>query len=385
MPAQDASWDRWSRAGEDPGKDRLWNYNDPSYWEPKQVPRRIAFFRHNYLAIYFNISTTIGTWKFLEGDERLSNQPVWFYNGENNQICALTFTGQGIINDADSIKVIIQNNSQATINFTSGSVAGTRQCPPWYGCTEINNSGHLYFKDKSSAGVSTINNLGFLSFSGDSTAYRSTITNNAPLIFTDRSTAGNATITNQNGPLTFDGSSTVGNATITNQQWINFTSHSTAGNSVINNAGAIYFRNNSRGSSATINNAGKVFFEDFTILDTVVLNNTSADAVVDLSSSKVNRQFESAASIAGGGTFLLGASVFRVSSNKDSTVTGAISDGGQFGGKGAVFVKEGTGKLTLDGKNTWTGETFVSGGTLVANGKTLRPGRYGPPPGFLPK
>ena len=92
-----------------------------------------------------------------------------------------------------------------------------------------------------------------------------------------------------------------------------------------------------------------------------------------------------AASIKGAGSFLLGSSQFNVGLNNDnSEVTGAISDGGHFGGKGATFGKVGTGTLTLDGKNTWTGDTIVNGGKLVANGKVLGPGRYGPPPEFRP-
>jgi len=138
--AQDAHWEYKERGD--------YNYNDARNWYPQQVPTGTAEFPYNNFSIYLNISTTIGTWKFTEFSP--SKQPLKFTNGENNQIGALTFTGQGIINDGDSAnntKAIIQNNSQATLNFTNGSVAGTRSCASYYGCTQINNSGYLYFRE----------------------------------------------------------------------------------------------------------------------------------------------------------------------------------------------------------------------------------------------
>src|SRR6516165_5010661 len=133
--AQDAHWEYKERGD--------YNYNDARNWYPQQVPTGTAEFPYNNFSIYLNISTTIGTWKFTEFSP--SKQPLKFTNGENNQIGALTFTGQGIINDGDganNTKAIIQNNSQATLNFTNGSVAGTRSCASYYGCTQINNSGY---------------------------------------------------------------------------------------------------------------------------------------------------------------------------------------------------------------------------------------------------
>jgi autotransporter-associated beta strand protein len=225
-------------------------------------------------------------------------------------------------------------------------------------------------------------------------AARVVLTNNGQVKFDDFANPGVITIIN-GGDMSFCSRTTqqcgagLGNAKVTNNKTrkIHFVKTGTAGNSVIDNAGAIFFKDNGSGGDATINNSGTVFFQDFSASASVVLNNTSADAVVDLSSSKVNNKPMSAASIEGRGKFLLGSSVFTVGmNNKDSTVKGAISDGGQFGGTGASFVKEGTGTLTLAGENTWTGPTIVkeNGGKLVANGKELGPGRYGPPPEFRP-
>jgi autotransporter-associated beta strand protein len=232
---------------------------------------------------------------------------------------------------------------------------------------DVRNAARLLFGiGRSDGGPLNANiiNSGEIIFQSSTSANTSTIANNGTLLFAE--TAGKSTITNS-GALDFGVFGSAGSSTIVNK-----------------NGGTINFQLRSSGANATINNSGKVFFKDDSRSASVVLNNLSADAVVDLS-SKVPKKPMSAASIAGAGTFFLGSSVFKVgSNNQDSTVTGAISDGGQFGGKDASFVKEGTGKLTLNGKNTWTGDTIVNGGKLVANGKELGPGRYGPPPEFRP-
>src|SRR5205823_5867569 len=71
----------------------------------------------------------------------------------------------------------------------------------------------------------------------------------------------------------------------------------------------------------------------------------------------------STGSIAGAGSYILGAKQLTTSGNDDSTtVSGVIS------GIGGSLVKQGTGALTLSGTNLYTGSTTVNAGTLLVNG-----------------
>ena len=82
-------------------------------------------------------------------------------------------------------------------------------------------------------------------------------------------------------------------------------------------------------------------------------------------------------SIAGSGTYFLGANTLTVGGNNMSTtVSGSIADGGQSGGTGGSLVKVGGGTLTLTGANSYTGTTSVNGGTLQI-GTTGTPGTVG--------
>jgi len=218
------------------------------------------------------------------------------------------------------------------------------------GSANITNNYGLEFNDTSTAGNATItnndnNNGGYLYFNATSTAGSATITNNSGLSFYDSSTAGNAGISN-NGDLYFDGASTAGSATITNDGSLNFANNSTAGSATIINSGDVYFGNSSTaGSAAIINDGSRVDFSAST--------GPSGDNRI------------SAGSIAGAGTYYLGANELTVGSdNRSTTVSGVIADGGFGGGAGASLVKVGTGTLTLTGAVTYTGDTIVNAGTL---------------------
>lgn len=75
-----------------------------------------------------------------------------------------------------------------------------------------------------------------------------------------------------------------------------------------------------------------------------------------------------AGSIEGSGLIFLGQYNLSVGSNNlDTSFSGALQDGGAYGGTGASLTKIGTGTLTLSGANTYTGGTTVSAGTLLVN------------------
>jgi outer membrane autotransporter protein len=135
-----------------------------------------------------------------------------------------------------------------------------------------------------------------------------------------------------NSTMTFHGGTSAGNANvnITNTHNLIFTANSTGGNAAITNTNTVDFS-----QSTGLNNDGKL----------------------------------SAGSIAGAGTFELGADQLTVGGNNQSTtVTGVIADGGGAGGTGASLVKIGTGTLTLAGANTYTGPTTVMAGALALTG-----------------
>ena len=261
-------------------------------------------------------------------------------SGANTYSVGTTINGGtlqlGTAVSAGAIQGAATVNAGGTFNVVNADTSGI---------ATITNSGITFFRNGTSAGSATVTNNHYLYFLNSSTAGSANITNNFGLFFNDSSTAGGSAITN-NGGLNFNNTSTAGNATITNNGGLNFNNSSTAGNATITNNGNLNFNNTSTAGNAAVAN--------------------SAVAVTDFSSSfgPNGHGKLSAGSIAGGGTFNLGANELTVGSNNLSTVvSGVIS------GSGGSLVKIGTGTLTLSGANTYTGGTTISSGTLqVGNG-----------------
>jgi fibronectin-binding autotransporter adhesin len=65
------------------------------------------------------------------------------------------------------------------------------------------------------------------------------------------------------------------------------------------------------------------------------------------------------------GVVSMGSSVLTIDQAADTVFRGALLDGGFVGGEGARLVKTGSGSVTLDGSNEYTGSTTVSNGTLI--------------------
>lgn len=213
----------------------------------------------------------------------------------------------------------------------------------------------------------TFDVAGSVTFTGAGIAINggsATITSDT-LVFGNTSTAGRASITNDDF-LKFFNSSSAGNATITNNHTVIFDDTSTAGSAAITNNDALIFRHSSTAGSATITNNGSLAFSDASTADNAAITN-NAGGTVDFSATTgpAGDGKLSAGSIAGAGSFFLGADEVTVGGNDTSTtVSGVISDGGGAGGSGGSLVKVGTGTLTLSGANTYTGATTINSGTL---------------------
>ena len=222
-----------------------------------------------------------------------------------------TFTNNG----APTSVTISGPTSIGTIQFTAGAPAYSFTVN--FALFEINGSGVV----NSSATAASFTNNGAITFINASSAGNSMIVTNGGFLlsFSDTSTAGNATITTNNGAQT------------------QFTTNSTGGN------------------ARFITNAG----------GTVDFSGTSGPA----GDGRIT-----AGSIGGAGTYLLGSNQLTVGSNNlSTTLSGAIQDGGTFGGSGASLVKVGSGTLTLSGNNTYTGATTINAGTLAAASDTALP------------
>ncbi|MFL9823997.1 autotransporter domain-containing protein [Rhodoplanes sp. SY1] len=358
--AQDATWLT------NPVSDR---YNLAANWSTGSVPTGTAYFDTSAVtALLFSGNTTVGGWTFNGGASNYS-----FIN-----LLQITFDGAGIVVNGGSATI----DNRGSLYFTNTSTAGgasitNRGSLDFFStgtagsATIINDDGWVTFYDHSTAADASITNsaLGRVYFSNASTAGSATITNDSVLFFQNVSTAGNAVIVN-NGGISFDHSSTAGSATITINGSVTFHDSSMAGNAAITNNGGLVFEHSSTAGSATIvNNVSVSFIDNSTAGNATIVNNAGASVDFSRSMGQSGDGKLTAGSIAGAGTFHLGADELMVGGNNLSTlVSGVVADGGIGGGSGASLIKTGTGTLTLAGTNTYTGATAVSGGALVVDG-----------------
>ncbi len=232
-------------------------------------------------------------------------------------------------------------------------------------------TGTAFFNTSNTTALSFSTNttVGGWTFNAGASAY--TFANNQLLQFIGAGiviNSGNATINiNIGGDLEFYFNSTAGNATINDNYNMGFNNSSTAGNSVITNGviGDLRFHDNSTAGNATITNSGTIFFFDnSTAGNAAIINNSGGKVDFSGSTGPAGDNELSAGSIAGAGTYLLGANQLTVGGNNLSTeVSGTISGVG-----GGSLVKVGTGTLTLSGTNAYTGPTTINGGALIVNG-----------------
>ncbi|SDB37405.1 beta strand repeat-containing protein [Bauldia litoralis] len=289
----------------------------------------------------------------------------------------VTFEADSTAGDAD-----ITNNG--ALRFTAASLGGT---------AHITVNDTASFEDDSSAADAeiVINETGTLTFLDEATAARAMLTVNGMVDFEDDSTAGNAeVIVNAGGTLTFGDNGSAGAADITNNDTVRFAGTSTAASAtIVNNAGgALHFVDGSSAGAAAIANNETVSFAGNSTAGSAtittkpggtlsfVANSTGGNAAlivetggaVDFSASTgpAGNGRLSAGSLQGAGSFQLGANLLTVGgNNRSTTVEGVIA------GSGGGLVKAGSGTLTLDGDNTYSGGTTVQAGTLRVDGSIL--------------
>jgi autotransporter-associated beta strand protein len=304
----------------------------------------------------------------------------------------------------------LKNESGALTVFSNSTNAGTMTInnlfDPFFG------PGTLRFHDFASAGNATINNYAdslffspfgsTVAFSDNSTAGKAIINNIAATFgsgkikFNDFASAGNATINNAGfGNVIFADQSKAGFATITNNDAgvITFKNHSSAENATIVNSadglsGGVAFLNHSTADKAfiTTNLGALTLFADHADGRTAQFL-ANAGSTVDFSqtSGLAADGKISVGSFAGAGDYYLGGNQVTIGGNNLSRVVdGTINDGASplltaaFCGCGLTFntgaslVKVGTGTLTLNGTNTYTGPTTVNGGILSVNGSIVK-------------
>ncbi len=277
---------------------------------------------------------------------------------------ASTYTGGTIICSCASLQL-----GDAT---HTGSIVGA-----------VTNDGTFRIVNANTAGITSILNefSGVTRFLNISSASSINITNSSggTTFFgrsggTDTSTAANATIDNNDGGTLFQAHSNAGVANITNHDGGGtvFLDNASAASATItnNNFGFTIFNGLSTAGSATIitnSGGGVAFFDNSTGGNAQFITNGSGVVDFSRSAGPHHDHVITAGSIAGSGTYIIGAgNTLVVGSNNLSTdVSGVISDGC---GCGGFLTKVGTGTLTLSGTNTYSGDTLVNGGTLLVTG-----------------
>ncbi len=333
---------------------------------------------------------------------------------------ALTISGVGITNNSGIPQNFVTGDF-GTIAFTNSATAGNLTMFTNNGGPLVRRAGGFTeFSGSSTAGNGTfINNGtavrrhsgGYTRFFDSSTAGNGTFTNHAggdrsgfrggsTNFVGSNSSAGNGTFTNRGGAIsgefggftTFNRGSTAESGRFTNNGGTvsgagggrtSFGNTSSAGSGTfINNGGMVsgadggetIFTDHSAAASATLianggaGAGGSIRFRIASRGDTArveVFGNGNLDISEHFAGERVT-----VGSIEGDGNVFLGGINLTVGSNDLSTLfSGVVRDGGRNHGTGGSLSKIGTGVLTLDHRNTYTGGTTINGGKLVLNNK----------------
>jgi autotransporter-associated beta strand protein len=179
----------------------------------------------------------------------------------------------------------------------------------------------------------------------------------------------NGTVIANNNYLEFNGA-TAATSAINNADTLHFVSGATAANSVITNTATVAFNDTSSSGSATINhNGGTLYFNDASTANGTTI--ASNGGVIDISgltaaSVTVGRLYGDTTINLGGNQLQVGA--LNTSDTISGTINGSFSSSLTKEISGGSFVKVGTGTLTLNTINAYSGTTTVQQGTLILGG-----------------
>jgi autotransporter-associated beta strand protein len=310
------------------------------------------------------------------------------------------------------------NGGGGEIFFGGSATAGSGTFTSHGGTGRRGRGGVTFFFANSSAGNGTFTNNGstFRSASGALTAFRDTSSAASGTFTNDGSAFSNAfrgAFTG--GRIVFGDASTAGNGTFTNNGGaghglVQFFSKSNADSGTfINNGGTIrranggqvsFFDTSTASSASFVNNGGSITGAGGG--STVFFDRSAADNATLIANGEVGGRFGGAiqffdrshgdmsrvevfgngnldisghdapgttvGSIEGDGDIFLGSRNLKVGNNDLKTnFSGEIKDGGVGGGVGGSLTKNGTGKLVLGHRNTYTGGTIVERGRLIVN------------------
>ncbi len=200
--------------------------------------------------------------------------------------------------------------------------------------------------------------------------------------------SGNDLVIVNPGNMTLNNSTVSGNVIINNSNNLNIQGNSVVQSPFILNstAGQVFIQNNSVLGGQVNVSGGFIELQDNASAGTAVVTiegngnlflsgngNIGPNAALIVNGNgrvdtSVGPAIVDVGALSGNGTLLGGDSIIRVGGlNTNTTFSGSIADGGFNGGIGVGLTKIGTGILTLDGNNTYTGVTLVDGGVLIVN------------------
>ncbi|WP_426702014.1 autotransporter-associated beta strand repeat-containing protein [Rhodanobacter sp. Col0626] len=346
----------------------------------------------------FNITPTGGSSRYLELDGLVSGNGSLTFTSNGQNTLTLTngnnsYSGGTTINGA--YRTAVSANSTGALGSGPVSVGGDGSSPTnilaFYGsATTPTSAGSLAI---------TVNGTSDLNFGQYSSAGNATIDNHGAAATTNfyiSSDAGNATINNtgQYGTIAFQGGN-AGSAVISNVGQGLYTAKITFddgyggnGNPVASDLGSVSITNASggttylsghtdAGSAVLTNQVGGIiqFQASSTAAGAIVANGVGGE--VDVLYRDATATNLSIGSLSGGGDVVLGSSYdanYNVvpitltlgALNRDDVIDGVISDVDSGGASyGDALDKLGSGTLTLNGVNTYTGLTDVQAGTLI--------------------